>query len=215
MGKSRFTYIAAGIYVYALAVCAPLNAGGKQNASPSWVLHKQKVQAEKLDFRPAERPCANWGWVAVVSNMAAARGIRISQQYLIDRLYGGSRCLDIAPDSDALAKEISGDYVLQDGQKFALQARFTPGAPVQADPLIVSVRQNLPVMLLWRNHPYLLTGITYDEYIAETGNKMFVVTDLQLFDPLGDPGERAVVFSRDRDKPDDINGVLDLAVYTK
>lgn len=215
MGKSRFIYIAAGTCVYALAAFALLNAAGKQDASPAWVLHKQTVHVEKLDLRPAERPCANWGWVAVISDMAAARGIHISQQYLIDRLYGGSRCLDVVADSEALAKEISRDYVLQHGQKFALEARFTPGAPVEADPLIVSMRQNVPVMLLWRNHPYLLTGITYDEYIAETGNKMFVVTDLQLFDPLGDPGKRAVIFSRDRDKPDDINGVLELTVYTK
>jgi hypothetical protein len=215
MGKSRFIYLLAGICAYALSGSPPLNAGGKQDSSPAWVLHKQKVQAEKLDLRPAERPCVNWGWVAVVSDMAEARGIHISQQYLVDRLYGGSRCLNAVPDSEALAKEISHDYVLQDSQKFVLAARFTPGAPVQADPLIVSVRQNLPIMLLWRNHPYLLTGLTYDEYIAETGNKMFVVTELQLFDPLGEPGKRAVVFSRDQDSPDELNGVLDLAVYTK
>jgi hypothetical protein len=157
----------------------------------------------------------NWGWAAVVSDMAAARGIHISQQYLIDRLYGGSRCIDAVADSEALAKAISRDYVLQDGQKFALEARFTPGAPVQTDPLIASVRQNRPIMLLWRNHPYLLTGITYDEYIAETGNKMFVVTELQLFDPLAQEGKRAVVFARNQDNPGDINGVLDLSVYTK
>lgn len=215
MGNSRFIYIAASICFYVLSASAPLNARGKQDASPAWVLHKQKVQAEKLDLRPAERPCANWGWVAVVSDMAAARGIRISQQYLVDRLYGGSRCLDAVADSEALAKEISHDYVLEDGQKFALEARFTPGAPVQADPLIVSMRQNRPLMLLWRNRPYLLTALTYDEYIAETGNKMFVVTELQLFDPLGEPDKRAVVFSRDQDSPDDINGILDLVVYTK
>ena len=215
MGKSRLVYVLAGICAYALSACVPLNAIGKQDASPSRVIHKQKVQAEKLDLAPAERPCANWGWVAVVSDMAAAHGIHISQQYLVDRLYGGSRCLDAVADSEGLAKKISHEYVLQDGQKFALQARFTPGAPVQADPLIASVRQNLPVMLLWRNHAYLLTGLTYDEYIAETGNKMFVVTELQLFDPLAEPGKRAVVFSRDQDRPDDINGVLDLTVYTK
>ncbi|HEU5232667.1 MAG TPA: hypothetical protein VFU50_07410 [Terriglobales bacterium] len=215
MGNPRFIRMAANICLCALSSAGPLHAGGKQEASPAWVLHKQKVQAEKLDLRPAEQPCANWGWVAVVSDMAAARGIHISQQYLIDRLYGGSRCLDAVADSEALAKAISHDYVLQDGQQFGLQARFTPGAPVQADPLIVSVRQNRPLMLLWRNHPFLLTGLTYDEYIAETGNKMFVVTELQLFDPLGEPGKRTVVFSRDQDSPDDINGVLDLVVYTK
>ena len=215
MRKWRFVYIAAGICVYVVSTFAPLSAGGKQDASPSWVLHKQKVQAEKLDLEPAERPCVNWGWAAVIADMAAARGVQISQQYLVDRLYGGSRCLDVAGDSEDLAKQLSHDYVLPNGQKFALEARFIPGAPAQTDPLIVSVRQNRPLMLLWRNHPYLLTGLTYDEYIAETGNKMFVVTELQLFDPLAEKGKRTVVFSRDQDSPAEINGVLDFTVYTK
>ena len=215
MRKWGFVYIAVSICVYAVYTLAPLSAGDKQDASPSWVLHKQKVQAEKLDLEPAERPCVNWGWAAVVADMAAARGVQISQQYLVDRLYGGSRCLDAAGDSEDLAKQLSHDYVLANGQKFALEARFIPGAPAQTDPLIMSVRQNRPLMLLWRNHPYLLTGLTYDEYIAESGNKMFVVTELQLFDPLGEKGKRGVVFSRDQDNPDEIDGVLDLTVYTK
>lgn len=215
MGKSRFIYIAASICFCAVSTFAPLNAEGNQDASPSWVLHKQKVQAEKLDLEPAERPCVNWGWAAVVADMAAARGIHIGQQYFIDRLYGGSRCLDAAGDPEDLAKQISHDYVMADGQKFALEAQFIPGAPAQIDSLIASMRQNRPLMLLWRNHPYLLTGLTYDEYIAESGNKMFVVTELQLFDPLGKEGKRTVVFSRDQDSPGEINGVLDFTVYTK
>ena len=214
MGK-QIIGVAASICVYAASTLAPLNGSGKQDTSPAWVLHKQKVQAEKLDLKPAERPCANWGWAAVITEMAAARGVHISQQYLIDRLYGGSRCIEAVVDSEDLAKEISHDYVLQDGQKFALEARFTPGAPVQADPVIVSVRQNRPLMLLWRHRAYLLTGLTYDEYIATSGNKIFVVTELQLFDPLAEEGKRVVVFSRGQDSPDDIDGVLDLAVYTK
>lgn len=203
--------------IWACVVCtfAPLNAGGKQSASPFWVLHKQKVEAEKLDLEPAERPCVNWGWVAVVSDMVAARGIHIGQQYLVDRLYGGSRCLDMAGDSEDLAKQISRDYVMADGQKFVLKARFIPGAPAQPDLLTASIRQSRPLMLLWRNRPYLLTGLTYDEYIADSGNKMFVITELQLFDPLREEGKRAVVFSRDQHSPDEINGMLDLTVYTK
>ena len=47
MGKSRFIYGALILGVYAASTFVPLNAGGKQDASPSWVLHKQKVQAEK------------------------------------------------------------------------------------------------------------------------------------------------------------------------
>lgn len=215
MGKSWSTCAAASILICAVSTFSPLNAGGKQSASPSWVLHKQNVHAEKLDLEPAERPCVNWGWAAVVSDMAAARGIHIGQQYLVDRLYGGSRCLDMAGDFENLAKQISRDYVMANGQKFVLEARFIPGAPTQPDLLIASIGESRPLMLLWRNRPYLLTGLTYDEYIADSGNKMFVITELQLFDPLGEEGKRAVVFSRDQHSPDEINGVLDLTVYTK
>jgi len=215
MGKPWSISVAASIWACAVFTFAPLNAGGKQSSSPSWVLHKQNVHLDKLALEPAERPCVNWGWAAVVSDMAAARGVHIGQQYLVDRLYGGSRCLDLAGDFEDLSKQISRDYVMADGQKFALQARFIPGAPAQTDPLIVSICQSRPMMLLWRNRPYLLTGLTYDEYVADSGNKMFVVTELQLFDPLGEEGKRAVVFSRDQHSPDEINGVLDLTVYTK
>ena len=215
MGKLRLIWLAASIWACTAAPLSALNAASKQEASPSWVLHKQKVHVEKLDLHPAERLCANWGWAAVVSDMAAARGAHIAQQYLVDRLYGGSRCLDKAGDFDDLAKQISHEYVMEDGQKFALVARFTAGAPVQADPLILALRQNRPLMLVWRDRAYLLIGLMYDEYIAESGNKMFVVTELQLFDPLGKEGKRAVVFARDQDSPDDIKGILDLSVYTK
>ena len=199
----------------------PLNTGlfglfgGKTQTPPGWMLRKQSVTLEKSDLKPAERACSNWSWVAGIVDMAAARGARLDQQYLIDRLYGGSVCLDSAGDLDDLAQRISHDYVLPDGQKFVLSARFTPGCPTQADPLILSIRQQRPIMLLWRNHGYLLTGMVYDEFIAPTGNKMFMVTELQLFDPAGEEGKRQVSFVRDRDNPDDLNGLLELSIYPK
>ena len=215
MGKLLLALLAACVWLCALVPFSPLEARGNQDTSPSWVLHKQKAQVERPELKPAARPCANWALVAVISDMGAGRGIHIDQQYLVDRLYGGSRCTDLTGNYEDLTKQISHDYVLPDGQKFALEAKFIPGAPTQADWLIASIRQNRPLMLLWANRAYLLTGLTYDEYIAQTGNKIFVITELQLFDPLAGKDKRDVVFSRDRDNPDDINGVLDLAVYTK
>ncbi len=215
MGKMLSASLAACVWVCALSPFSALEAGGKQDASPSWVLHKQKVQAEKPDLKPAERPCANWAWAAVISDMAAGHGVHVDQQYLVDRLYGGSRCTDVAGDFEDLAKQISHDYVLPDGQKFVLDAKFIPGAPTQPDSLIASIRQNRPMMLVWENRSYLLMGLTYDEYIAQSGNKIFVITEMQLFDPLGKEGKSLVSFSRGEDRASDINGVLELAVYTK
>jgi hypothetical protein len=189
--------------------------GGNKQPPPGWMLRKQSVQLDKLDLKGADKPCGNWGWVAGIVDMASARGAQIEQQYLVDRLYGGSVCLESPGDVSSLGQQISHDYVLPDGQKFQLAAQFTAGAPAQADPLIVSVLRNKPLMLLWHNRAYLLTGMDYDEYIAPTGNKMFIVTELRLFDPLGGEGKRQVTFSRDRDNPDDLNGVLEISIYPK
>src|SRR5438270_4700997 len=189
--------------------------GGNKQGPPGWMLRKQSVELDKLDVKGADRPCGNWGWVAGIVDMVSSRGGRIEQQYLVDRLYGGSVYLESPGDVKSLSQKISHDYVLPDGQKFQLAAQFTAGAPAQADPLIVSILRNKPLMLLWRNRPYLLTGMDYDEYIAPTGNKMFIVTELKLFDPLGEDGKRQFTFSRDRDNPDDLNGVLEISIYPK
>lgn len=208
--------------IFCLAIPLSLNAGifglfggGKQQQPPGWMLHKQNVALDASAFKGAEQPCENWSWVAGITDMAAANGAHISQQYLVDRLYGGSVCLQSAGDLEAMAQKISHDYVLVDGQRFRLDAQFSPGLPAQADSLIVAIRQSRPMMLLWRNRPYLLIGMNYDEYIAPTGNKMFIVTELKLFDPMAEEGKREQLFSRDRDDPNDLNGFLYLSIYPK
>ena len=179
------------------------------------MLRKQHLDMEGIQLRAADRSCENWSWVAGITDMAAIGGAHIDQQYLVDRLYGGSVCLSSAGDYNDLARHISHEYVLVDGQKFRIEAQFTPGAPTQADPLIVSIRQGRPVMMIWRNRAYLLTGMDYDEYISPTGNRMFMVTALKFFDPAAQEGKHEVVFSRDQDNPDDLNGILELSVYSK
>ena len=196
---------------------APLSAfiGGQPKLPAGWILHKQSANVEKTHFRVAEKPCANWTWAAGIAAMMETRGAHIEQQYLIDRLYGGSKCVTSAVNVDVLAQQISHDYVLSDGQKFRVEAQFSAGNPIQPDPLIVAMRQNRPLMLLWRERPYLLTGVNYDEYIAPTGNKLLIVTELKLFDPAADAPKSELTFSREQDNTDDLNGVLDLSVYPK
>jgi len=196
---------------------APLNAvfGAKNKLPGNWTLRKQSAILEKTDFKAAEKPCKNWTWVAAIVAMAAARGAHIEQQYLIDRLYGGSVCAPLAVNVESLARQISRDYVLPDGQKFRLEAQFRAGAPTQTDPLIVAMRQNRPLMLLWNSRTYLLTGVNYDEYTAPTGNKLLIVTELKLFDSAANAPKRELTFSRETDNPNDLNGVLDLNIYPK
>jgi hypothetical protein len=178
-------------------------------------MHKKSVQVGAINLKSADKPCANWAWVAGIVGMADARGAHIEQQYLVDRLYGGSRCLESAGDLDALTQRISHDYVLADGQKFRLAAQYTAGAPEQPDPLIVAIRESKPLMLRWRDRICLLTGIDYLEFIAPTGNKMFILTQLKLFDPGAEVGKQSLIFDREHDNPADLNAFIDLAVYPK
>jgi hypothetical protein len=199
------------------SLAAPLSAlfASKDRLPAGWTLRKQSANLEKTHFKAAEKACENWAWVAGIVAMAANRGAQIEQQYLIDRLYGGSKCVKSAVDMESLAGQISHDYVLPDGQKFRLEAQFSVGTSIQPDPLIVAMRQNRPLMLLWHDRPYLLTGVDYDEYTAPTGNKLLIITDLRLFDPAADAPKSELTFSREQDNPDDLNGVLDLSVYPK
>src|SRR5437868_7013105 len=68
--------------------------GGKKQPQAGWMLHKKSVEVGPIRLTAAQQPCANWSWVAAIADMAEARGAHIEQQYLVDRLYGGSRCLD-------------------------------------------------------------------------------------------------------------------------
>src|SRR5262249_47419445 len=70
-----------------------LFGGSKQQQPPGWMLHKQTVSLDASAFKGAEQPCENWSWVAGITDMAAANGAQLTQQYLVDRLYGGSVCL--------------------------------------------------------------------------------------------------------------------------
>ena len=200
-----------------LSLNAPLTAffSSKDKLPGGWTLRKQSANLEKTHFKAAEKACENWTWIAGIVAMAANRGAHIEQQYLIDRLYGGSKCVTSAVDKESLAEQISHDYVLPDGQKFRLEAQFSVGTSIQPDPLIVAMRQNRPLILLWRDRPYLLTGVNYDEYIAPTGNKLLIITDLRLFNPAADAPKSELTFSREQDNPDDLNGVFDLSVYPK
>ncbi|PYY03574.1 MAG: hypothetical protein DMG64_07310 [Acidobacteria bacterium] len=200
-----------------LSLKVPLSGffSAKKLRLAGWVLRKQSANLEKTAFKVAEKPCENWAWVAGIVSLAAAQGVHIEQQYLVDRLYGGSICRSSPVDVGSLAREISRDYVLPDGQRFRLEAQFSAGAPTQPDPLIVAMRQNRPLMVLWNGRSYLLTGVSYDEYTAPTGNKLLIVTEFKLFDPAANAPKNELTFSRESDNADDLGGVLVLNVYPK
>jgi len=156
----------------------------------------------------AQRQCENWIWAAALDSLLQAKESATGQEYQILRLYGGALCTQVKSYSE-LADKISHEYVLDDGRRFLLQAAFVPGPPVYIDPLVIAMREQRPIMLIWKSHAYVLTGINYDEYIGPNNSRILALKELKLADPA--TGE-SVIFLRERDDPQEINGTMDVMV---
>ena len=167
----------------------------------------QQAVIEHPQIVTAQRPCENWIWAAALDSLLKAKESVVGQEYQILRLYGGL-CTDVKGYSE-LADKISHEYVLDDGRRFLLQAVYTAGPPVYIDPLVVAMREQRPLMVIWKSHAYVLTGINYDEYIGPNNSRILELKELRLADPAtGD----SVSFLREHDDPQEINGTMDVTV---
>ena len=180
------------------------------------VLPDQKIELKTPPAVVAKQKCDNWAWAAVFEAMLRLQDAGIDQADWINRFDGGELCLPaVLNDWDELTRRLERDYyVLGDGRKLRLETRFTPGAPLVPDDLIVSLRNNHPPMVVWRGHAYLLAGLLYDEQIARNGSRIFVVKELKLMDTFAPPNkpERFVKFVRDTDNFAEIDGVFTVQV---
>jgi hypothetical protein len=167
----------------------------------------QQAAIEHPQIVTAPRQCENWIWSAALDSLLKSQQSAIGPEYQILRLYGGL-CTEVKSYSE-LADKISHEYVLDDGRKFLLQAVYTAGPPVHIDPLVVAMREQHPLMVVWKSRAYVLTGITYDEYIGPNNSRILELKELRLADPV--TGE-AVSFLRARDDPQEINGLMDVTL---
>jgi hypothetical protein len=168
----------------------------------------QQAAIEHPQIVAAEKPCANWIWAAALDSLLKAKGSDTGQEYQILRLYGGTPCTEVKSYSE-LADKISHEYVLDDGRRFLLQAQYTTGPPLHIDPLVMAMREQRPLMVIWKNHAYVLTGVSYDEFIGPNNSRILELKELKLADPASGG---SVSFVRERDDSQEINGTMDVSV---
>lgn len=151
----------------------------------------QTAQLAVLPAVVARQKCENWAWAAALEAVLRVQGVRLDQTYWVTRLNGGELCLPRAGAPDDLIRALESQrHVLDDGRTMRLHVRYTAGAPRSVDDLIMSLRQNRPLILFWRGHACLLSAMTYDEFIGPNGARIFEVRDLSLVDAYYKPGER-------------------------
>jgi hypothetical protein len=194
-----------------LLVLMPATGYARKRGVPHVVHPGQTVDIPGLTSVVARQQCENWAWAAALESILKTQSVDLRQSYWIMKSAGGELCKDDATDLDALAKLITGEYILSDGQKVRLAASAQAGAPDQVDLLIAAPRSGRPLLLFWKGHPYLYRGMIYDEIVAATGDKEFEIRQLNLLDPYFTGAEKqAAVFKRDADDPAEINGLLDV-----
>jgi len=172
-----------------VCLVAPLSADRKKGMA---MLSRpgQKAELAAPPAVVAKQRCGNWAWAAVFEAMLRMQGAGapLDQTYWITRFNGGEPCLPSVGKWEDLERTLVHTYyVLDDGRKLRLEPRFQPGIPSSADALVIAMRQNQPLMLVWRGHAYLVAGVTYDEQIAPTGAHLIEITELKLMDPFAAP----------------------------
>lgn len=192
-------------------LAAALPDQGNQKLPGYYLKQDQTVDlASDTKLITAKQSCENWGLAAGIETMLRQQNVPLSQNFWVMRLSGGELCLPDLPGMEAVAHVVNNEFVLDDGRHVRLEARFVAGPPVNIDAVIMGLKQQQVSLLIWRGHPYYLTGITYDEHIAGNGSRLFEVKELRLANTFnGLPG---AAFEKDRDNPDDIQGILSIGV---
>ncbi|HWF04055.1 MAG TPA: hypothetical protein VHA06_10230 [Candidatus Angelobacter sp.] len=158
----------------------------------------------------AKQNCENWALAAGLEAMLKSQNVALDQNFWVMRLAGGELCIDDLPTIDAITKVVNREFVLDDGRHVRLEAHFAPGPPVIVDSVIAGLKLQQISLMLWRGHPYFLTGITYDERIGRDGTRFFEVKELRLANTFAKlPG---ITFEKGRDNPDEIQGILSITV---
>lgn len=198
------------LLILALALACVLPLAAKKR--PKWALTKrppQTVEIAGLKVTPAKLKCQSWAWAAGMADMLRTRGFPIQPGELVIKAYAGEVCDDRLGDLTRLAQVPAGDYVRDDGSRIRVEGRFTPGLSTPDD-LIADLQRNLPLLLVWRGHPYLVRGVVYQELVAQNGQRQFDLIEIKLADAYDPAGQ--VSFLTERDDPAEIQGTLDVAV---
>src|SRR5690242_19210202 len=142
--------------ILSLALCAIVASVSAvaEKKKPPRIGYQLKPDQQALIEHPqivtAQRNCENWIWAAALDSLLKSKQSAMGPEYQILRLYGGL-CTGVKSYSE-LADKISHEYVLDDGRKYLLQAVYSTGPPVHIDPLVIAMREQRPLMLVWKSH---------------------------------------------------------------
>ena len=200
-------------FVFIAALALPLAAEKKpKGGAPLMLLPDQSVELKAFWLPTPAQRCTNWAWAVAIEAMLKSQQVTIKQNAWVVKAYPGELCIDSAPTMEQLAKVINGAYVLDDGRHVRLESRYVAGAPTIPDDLIAPLRQGRPVLLFWKARALVVRAVIYDELIYPNGQRLFIIKEMKLVNPLVTGKEREVSFVTGRDDAGEIGGMFEVVV---
>ena len=201
------------------AVAVPASAQifhKKKKSYPPFAAHKNlAVDLKVVPVVVAKQKCGNWAWAAALETVLRSQGVPLDQTFWVLRLNHGEPCLDSPGAPEDLIRYLERDpHVLDDGRKVRLHVVYVPGPPTAMDALIRSIQDNHPVIVYWRGWARVLSGMTYDENVAPTGDHLFEARELRLIDLYAPPKDPARVsrFVKGVDNLAEFEGLMQVQV---
>lgn len=197
-------------WLFTLLTLPLLASAQKKNKQQFYLKPDQTADLQEPQLVIAKQHCENWALAAGLETMLRQQNVALDQNFWVMRINYGEICVPRLPAMDALARVIDNEFVLDDGRHVRLELHYLAGAPTNVDGMLSRLQQQQPSLLVWRGHPYYLTGATYDERIGRDGTRMFDVKELRLAETFA--GAPSVTFEKGRDNMDEIEGIVTVSV---
>ena len=200
------------VILLAVVCVVGLHAWADTKPKPVPLLRKenQAISIEGLNVSPVAQKCENFGWAVSVETLLRLQRVALDQKFWVTKLNSGEVCMTDMASFEDMAGAVDGEYILGVTQKVRLKTKYARGAPTVPDDIILSLRDGMPMIIFWKQHPYLLVGVGYDEYVGPNNARIFHIKELKLLDPMvaADDPQRTVSFVRERDNISDIDGTM-------
>ena len=108
-----------------------------------------------------------------------------------------------------IAARLQGRHLLSDGRPIMVTVELVPTTTGDISYRLIDILAgDRPMLMLWASHLYILRGVIFDQTAYSDGSSMNRIHKLLLLDPRYSDSRRGVVFDRDNDDWNAVQGLL-------
>lgn len=110
-----------------------------------------------------------------------------------------------------VAAKLQGRHLLSDGRPIMVTAKYIAPDAINGYLLLETLLQKHAMLMQWRSHVYVCYGVTYRKDYDANGAVMYTILTFRLLDTRYSDSRREVVFDREMDDWNKVQGVLWIA----